>query len=80
MIKRQLVAGKLPRDIYRGLSWWWLDPGYAQLHLTQPAVNNDLARLRQQFDGPLFIRDGRRMAPSLRARKIAPESNRRCRR
>lgn len=43
-----------------------------QLHLSQPAVSNALARLRAQFDDPLFVRDGRRMAPTGRAREIAP--------
>lgn len=45
----------------------------AQLHLTQPAISNALARLRGQFDDPLFIRDGRRVAATPRARAIAPE-------
>lgn len=34
------------------------------LHVTQPAVSNALARLRQTFDDPLFVRAGRRMAPT----------------
>ena len=45
----------------------------AQLHVTQPAVSNALTRLRQQVGDPLFIREGRRMVPSLRARQIAPQ-------
>ncbi|HET8883678.1 MAG TPA: LysR family transcriptional regulator [Solimonas sp.] len=45
----------------------------AQLHLTQPAISNALARLRVQFDDPLFVRDGRRVAATPRARAAAPE-------
>ena len=45
----------------------------AQLHLSQPAVSNALARLRLQFDDALFIRDGRRMVPTPRANLIAPQ-------
>ncbi len=56
--------------VYRGGG---LTQAAAQLHLTQPAISNALARLRQQFNDPLFIRDGRRMVPSLRARQIAPQ-------
>lgn len=56
--------------VYRGGG---LTQAAAQLHLTQPAISNALSRLRQQFDDPLFIRDGRRMVPSLRAREIAPQ-------
>jgi DNA-binding transcriptional LysR family regulator len=44
----------------------------AQLHLSQPAVSNALARLRIHFDDPLFVREGRRMVPTGRARAIAP--------
>ncbi len=36
----------------------------AQLHMTQPAVSNTLARLRRHFDDDLFVHDGRRMAPT----------------
>lgn len=45
----------------------------AQLHLTQPAISNAIARLRVQFDDPLFVRDGRRVAATPRARAAAPE-------
>jgi DNA-binding transcriptional LysR family regulator len=41
------------------------------LHLTQPAVSNALGRLRQHLDDPLFVRDGRKMAPTPRARALA---------
>lgn len=44
-----------------------------KLHLTQPAVSNALARLRAHFDDPLFVRDGRRMLPTPRARAVAPQ-------
>lgn len=45
----------------------------AQLHLTQPAISNALRRLREQFDDPLFVRDGRRVAPTPRAKAMAAE-------
>jgi DNA-binding transcriptional LysR family regulator len=41
-----------------------------QLSLTQPAVSNALARLRERFDDPLFVRDGRNMKPTLRSRQM----------
>lgn len=40
------------------------------LHLTQPAVSNALARLREQFDDVLFERDGSGMRPTPRARAL----------
>lgn len=45
----------------------------AELHLTQPAVSNALRRLREQFGDPLFVRDGRRVVPTPRAKAIAPD-------
>lgn len=41
-----------------------------QLFLTQPAVSNALARLRERFDDPLFVRDGRNMKPTLRSQQM----------
>src|ERR1700712_4286342 len=41
-----------------------------QLSLTQPAVSNAIARLRERFDDPLFVRDGRNMKPTLRSRQM----------
>jgi DNA-binding transcriptional LysR family regulator len=41
-----------------------------QLSLTQPAVSNALARLRERFDDPLFVREGRNMKPTLRSRQM----------
>jgi len=41
------------------------------LHLTQPAVSHSLSRLRHQFDDPLFLRQGNRMAPTPLARRLA---------
>ncbi|ELY3467569.1 LysR family transcriptional regulator [Cronobacter universalis] len=38
-----------------------------KLHLGQPAVSGALARLRDMFDDPLFIRSGHRMQPTARA-------------
>jgi DNA-binding transcriptional LysR family regulator len=47
-----------------------------QLHLTQPAVSNALARLREHFDDPLFQRRGRRMSPTPRAQAMAADVSR----
>lgn len=44
-----------------------------KLHLTQPAVSHALARLRDKFDDPLFIRHGRKMVPSAFCQKIIPK-------
>ena len=41
------------------------------LNLSQPAVSHALARLRQRFADPLFIRQGVQMQPTARARQIA---------
>ncbi len=41
------------------------------LHLTQPAVSHSLARLREHFDDPLFIRQGNQMVPTPLARRFA---------
>jgi DNA-binding transcriptional LysR family regulator len=44
-----------------------------QLALTQPAVSNAIARLREHFGDPLFVREGRGMKPTVRAQQmIAP--------
>ena len=45
----------------------------ARLNLTQPAVSHALGRLRELFDDPLFVREGRSLAPtSLTKRLIQP--------
>ena len=44
-----------------------------KLHLTQPAVSHALARLRDSFNDPLFIRHGRKMVPSTYCQKIMPK-------
>jgi DNA-binding transcriptional LysR family regulator len=41
------------------------------LHLTQPAVSHSLARLRDQFDDPLFRRQGNKMVPTPLAQRLA---------
>jgi DNA-binding transcriptional LysR family regulator len=41
-----------------------------QLNLSQPAISHALSRLRDAFDDPLFVRQGRRLSPTPRARKI----------
>jgi DNA-binding transcriptional LysR family regulator len=43
----------------------------ARLGLTQPAVSNALARLRQRFDDPLFTRAGATMQPTPYAEQLA---------
>lgn len=40
------------------------------LHLTQPAISHSLARLRDQFDDPLFVRQGNQMVPTPLARRF----------
>ena len=42
-----------------------------ELGLTQPAVSHALARLRECYDDPLFVRTQRRMEPTPRARELA---------
>jgi DNA-binding transcriptional LysR family regulator len=44
-----------------------------KLHLGQPAVSGSLARLREMFDDPLFIRSGHRMQPTARASELHSE-------
>jgi len=41
-----------------------------KLHLTQPAISHALGRLRQLFDDPLFVREGRNMVPTPLARSL----------
>ncbi|NDY93663.1 LysR family transcriptional regulator [Ideonella livida] len=45
----------------------------AQLHITQPAVSHALGRLREVCGDPLFVKVGRRMQPTPRARAMAPQ-------
>src|SRR5262245_46521825 len=42
-----------------------------RLRMTQPAVSNALTRLRLLFDDELFVRHGKEMAPTPRARSLA---------
>lgn len=41
-----------------------------KLRLSQPAVSHALGRLRQLFDDPLFVREGRAMVPTPLARNL----------
>lgn len=41
------------------------------LNLSQPAISHALARLRDAFDDPLFVRQGNRLVPTPAARAIA---------
>ncbi|MBU0901641.1 MULTISPECIES: LysR family transcriptional regulator [Pseudomonas] len=42
------------------------------LHLSQSAVSHALNRLREQLGDPLFVREGRGVAPTLLATQLAP--------
>src|SRR5262245_8702557 len=44
----------------------------ARLHVTQSAVSNALARLRQLLGDPLVVRHGRGLVPTPRAEQLAP--------
>lgn len=41
-----------------------------KLHLSQPAISHALARLRELFDDPLFVRQGQAMVPTPLARSL----------
>src|SRR5215469_10948645 len=41
-----------------------------KLNLTQPAISHALSRLRAFFDDPLFVRDGRGLAPTPLTRNL----------
>jgi DNA-binding transcriptional LysR family regulator len=41
-----------------------------RLNLTQPAVSHALARLRELFDDPLFVRQGRNLAPTALTKRL----------
>jgi DNA-binding transcriptional LysR family regulator len=43
-----------------------------KLHVTQSAVSNALARLRELLQDPLFVRHGRGLVPTPRAQALAP--------
>jgi DNA-binding transcriptional LysR family regulator len=47
-----------------------------RLHVTQSAVSNSLARLRDLFGDPLMERDGRGLAPTPLARRLMPDLSR----
>nr|MBV6628389.1 LysR family transcriptional regulator [Oceanococcus sp. HetDA_MAG_MS8] len=55
-------------SIYRSGS---LTEAAKELHITQPAVSNSLARLREHFHDPLFERHGRGIQPTSLAHEIA---------
>lgn len=42
----------------------------ARLNLTQPAVSHALARLRELFGDPLFVREGRSLAPTALTKQL----------
>lgn len=46
------------------------------LHLTQPAISHSLARLREIFSDPLFVRQGNRMVATERVRIIIADVRR----
>jgi len=41
------------------------------LLVSQPAVSGSLARLRERFDDPLFLRTGKGVRPNRKAKEIA---------
>lgn len=43
-----------------------------RLHVTQSAVSNSLARLRDMFGDPLVIREGKGLSPTPMARRLMP--------
>lgn len=43
------------------------------LFLSQSAISHALSRLTSHFDGPLFIRQGRGVAPTVLAERVAPK-------
>jgi DNA-binding transcriptional LysR family regulator len=43
-----------------------------RLHVTQSAISNSLARLRDLFGDPLAVRDGKGLAPTPLARRLMP--------
>jgi DNA-binding transcriptional LysR family regulator len=43
-----------------------------RLHVTQSAISNALARLRDLLGDPLFVREGRGLVPTPRAAELAP--------
>src|SRR5262245_31372219 len=45
----------------------------ARLHVTPSAVSNSLARLRELFGDPLFVRSGRKVVATPFARELAPQ-------
>lgn len=44
----------------------------AVLHVSQSAVSHSLARLREHFSDPLFLREGRGVTPTVLAQRLAP--------
>ncbi len=44
----------------------------AILHVSQSAVSHSLARLREHFADPLFVREGRGVTPTALAQRLAP--------
>lgn len=44
----------------------------AVLHVSQSAVSHSLARLREHFSDPLFVREGRGVTPTVLAQRLAP--------
>lgn len=44
----------------------------AVLHVSQSAVSHSLARLREHFGDPLFVREGRGVTPTVLAQRLAP--------
>ncbi len=50
-----------------------ISKGAARLGLSQPVVSHSLERLRLALNDPLFVRAGRTIIPTERAKVLAPE-------
>jgi DNA-binding transcriptional LysR family regulator len=71
------IDSQLDLNLFRVLDALYTHGGTSSaaraLHLTQSAVSHALGRLRESLDDPLFVRQGNRMVPTERTRRIMPE-------
>jgi DNA-binding transcriptional LysR family regulator len=70
------AAGRIDLNLFRVFEVVYrernLTRAAAILHLSQSAISHALARLREQLGDPLFVREGRGVAPTPEARRLAP--------
>jgi DNA-binding transcriptional LysR family regulator len=68
------IDNQLDLNLFRVLEALYTQGGTSgaarSLHLTQSAVSHALGRLREAFDDPLFVRQGNRMLPTERTRRV----------